>query len=344
MAASLQKAQRVLESFVEGNDEPELWKLWIALPDGLDQELVTKAFARVLRRPHDARVVGRGLNPSYLDAFLEALAKKGWPESIAASALDGDSPKRRAQQLSEVFRMLGQLGVFSMSRSQERERIRAFSGDRVFIEAARRLVLSAPEWEENRRWVHASLVAALMHDASPDSMDALLPLVDRAVKGSGELDLLRRALEEVKEPKPSLAPLREMLEQSAETREGPKVRVALARALGWAAPPKELRWTWVARAMRGRVERLEVVLRVDCDADPYFRVTVADGSKYSELTSRGVMNDALEVPVLERLLDWPKWMQSVRRRVKAVRWEHELVRSVPRAQAARDSLEQWLAG
>jgi hypothetical protein len=328
--ASVQKAQRVLESFIAGNDEPELWKLWIALPDGLDEKLVTQAFERALRRPHDARVVGRGLNPNYLEAFLEVLEKKRWPESIAASALDGDSAKKRSQQLSEVFRMLGQLGVFSMSRSQEKERVRAFSGDRVFIEAARRLVLGAPDWEETRAWVPSSLVAALMHDASPESMDSLMPLVERAVKGSGELDMLRRALAEVKEPKPALAPLHAMLEQTAVGREGPKARVALARALGWAAPPKELKFTWVERAMRGRVQRLEVVLRVDCDADPYFSVAASD--------------NGLGLVPLARLLDWPQWIAGVRRRLKSVRWQHELVRAVPRAHAARDSLQRWLVG
>lgn len=345
MAASVSKAQRVLESFVAGSEEPELWKLWIALPDGLDDALVAKAFERVLRRPHDARVVGRGLNPSYLDAFLGALEKRRWPESIAASALDGDSAKKRAQQLGELFRMLGQLGVFSMSRSQERERVRAFSTDRVFIEAARRLVVGGVEWEENRSWMQKSLITALMHDASPESLDALLPVVDRAVKGGGDLDMLRRALGEVKEPKPALDALRVMLEQSAVGRDGPKVRVAVAKVLGWAAPPKELKFGWVDRAMRGRVWRLEIVLRVDCDKDPHFEVTVRDPAhRCSVFTSRGVEENALELPVLDRLLDWPTWLSSVRRRMKQVTWQQELLRVVPRAAAGRQSLERWLAG
>ncbi|MFT3839816.1 MAG: hypothetical protein QM723_22710 [Myxococcaceae bacterium] len=345
MAASVSKAQRMLESFAAGNDEPELWKLWIALPDGLDEALVSKAFEEALKSPHAARAVGRGLNPSYLDAFLAALEQKRWPESIAASALDGDSPKKRAQQLSELFRMLGQLGVFSMSRSQERERVRAFSRDRVFIEAARRLVVSAVEWEENRSWMPSSLITALMHDASPESMDALLPVVDRAVKGGGDLDMLRRALGEVKDPKPALDPLRVMLEQSAVGRDGPKVRVALAKMLGWAAPPKELKFSWVDRAMRGRVWRLEIVLRVDCDKDPHFEVTVRDPAHHcSVFDSRGGVENALELPVLEKLLDWPKWLSSVKRRMKQVTWQHEMLRSVPRAAAARGSLERWLAG
>ena len=171
-------------------------------------------------------------------------------------------------------------------------------------------------------------------------------MVDRALHGSGELDLLRRELASVRALKPSLSPLVQMLEQAAAGREGPRAKRELARSLGWAREPGQLRFVWTERARRGRSERLVLHLHVDCDRDPFFavRVSQAGTEGLTRLSSRGVETNALGVSPLERLSDWPGWARSVRRRVKSVQWERTLGSSVPRSAAAREALERWLSG
>ncbi len=250
---SLQKASRVLESYVAGGGEPEVWKLWIALPDGLDEALVARAFARAIREPHSARVVGRALNSAYLELFLAELARHPrWPETLAASCLDADSPKRRAQQLGELFRKLGQVGIGSLSASQRDERMRAFAQDRRFVEAARRIVVKPEDWVGPRtaRW---SLAGVLMEDGGVESVDALLPLVERSVtEGARELDTLRRLPRAAGYAERRVGAAAQAAGAEGQpSRRGPsQPSPRVASAIGLALSPAALRFSWAARLIR----------------------------------------------------------------------------------------------
>lgn len=351
---SLQKASRVLESYVAGGGEPEVWKLWIALPDGLDEALVARAFARAIREPHSARVVGRALNSAYLELFLAELARHPrWPETLAASCLDADSPKRRAQQLGELFRKLGQLGIDSLSASQRDERIRAFAEDLLFVEASRRIIVGKAEWEDRPSSLRWSFVAVLMEDASPASVDALLPQVESAVRDGGEeLDRLRGVLRRQKSLEPTLQPLRTLLEQRASRREGHRRRELIAKAISLEPLPSELRFNFHAHAFRraqGRAEvrgdfasPLYVRLKVDFDAEPFFDVRVEQGRRSSHFRSDGAPSNGLGLDAPFDLADWPGWFARVRRRVRHVTWEQTL--SCNLRGKNRDRLRHWLEG
>jgi hypothetical protein len=321
MASSVAQATRVLQAFVQGEAAgAKAWSLFAALPSGLDGDLVRAAFAKAMASRHGVASTGRRLNPEYLELFVDnASQQPTWPECIVALALPSGTPAWRAKQAGESLRKLGQLGVFSQSRSQTEARVRSFAQDSLFVEVVRQVV-TAGEFEEHRDFHRYALIAVLVEDASAESIDTLLPLVDAALKHGESLDVLRRIVAARKAPKPALAPLRELLETRAAVRAGSARLGPFAAALGVEPTPKALSFTWWADGD----DDLGVVVRADFDAEPWFTVQLARGGANSEFSSAGASTNVLQVPVLDDLVAFSAWFADVSQRLQA-RWRQQSV-------------------
>jgi hypothetical protein len=218
--ASAQRVNQQLSEWLAGSKVP-VWDLFIKLPDGLDEALLERVWKKYLRDPHGIGVAGRALNPNYLELFLRCVeAQPSSPQRSAALATPPGPPKQRVKILGELLKKTRQLGVFSMSRSQASARAREFAKDPHFVAAAQQLVLAA-KFADDRAYWRYSMIEVLLNDGSAESIDALLPLVHEAVQQrQDDLDALRSLLARLKNPKPALAPLRELLEGAAEAQPG----------------------------------------------------------------------------------------------------------------------------
>lgn len=320
MPFSVRKATRVLTDFVrpDRQDDVTAWALFGALPSGLDHALVRAAFARAMTTSHGVRSAGRKLNPEYVELFVEEAARHpSWPDCIAAIALPSGPRAQRARQLGELLKKIDQLGVFSMSRSQAEARVRAFAKDELFVEVARQIV-AAGEFDDVRAFHRYAFVAVLVEDASPESLDALLPLVHAALDRGEELDVLRDIVARRKTPSPALAPLRALLERSAAAREGLKRLPAFATALGLAESPKNIHFTWWADG-----DGVHATVRADFDADPWFEVIVERRRiAYSRFSSKGVEIDELDLEPIDDLCGFPEWFIATTFHMNA-RWSRQ---------------------
>lgn len=214
----LTKANRFegkLRAWLRG-EQLAIWDLFIQFPDGLDLALVEKVFTKFLAGrgadSHAIGVAGRRLNPQYLDLFLKVVATlPPSPARFAALATpQSGSPMERSMNLTELLDKTRKLGVFSMSRSQAAARAREFALDPHFVAAAQTIVQHASfTHREHWRW---TMIETLLNDASSASLDALLPLVTRALaEKSDDLETLVDVVTRLKNPKPELTPLRALL-------------------------------------------------------------------------------------------------------------------------------------
>ena len=345
--ASVAAATKTLEHYLASGEEGALRTLFISLPDGLPPELLRGVFERFLTKGHAVSVAGRRLNPHYVDLFLEVLEGKPlWPESVAARSLAANSPEVRAAQLSEVLRKVGQLGIFSMSRSQSEARVREFAKDPALVEAARALVRSP--FAEGRAFHRFAFLSVLAEDASEESIDALLPFVHEALKKRDEsLDVLRGVVRWRKKPKPALTPLIHLLEETAQSRAGVAQREPFARTLGLKTVPKKLSFRWWAQAA-AKVKGVAwgAGLKVDCDAEPWFTVQLNHLDVRPRCSTRFQSNGAeelneLALPRLASLEAFPAWFADVSRTLQ-IRWTRSGLLGASLRGSGRSALEVWL--
>jgi hypothetical protein len=314
VSVSRQRAERVLGALSrgEGVDHAEQWTVLRALPPGLDRELVFRAFETSLTRPHDASSLGTGLTPEYLELYRELVERRPtWPQAIAARHLTAATPQARAEELKVTITRLDQLGVFGLAPAQAEARVRAFAADPHFVEVVREVVAGA-DFAKGREFHRFTLMSVLLEEGSQESVDVLLPSIQRALEeGGAQLDGWRALLRSKRQLSAEVRPLRELLEARAASRRGGLHKDRVARALGLKTNPLHLGWKWSATAIGER--GWSASLHVDFDADPWFCARLSDGERSTTADSNGLKGDPLKLGPLADLLDFPGWFAAATR-------------------------------
>ncbi|MFT3714141.1 MAG: hypothetical protein QM817_41290 [Archangium sp.] len=319
--ASAARVNQQLTEWLGGADVP-IWDLFIKLPDGLDETLLTRVFAKFLKDPHRIGVVGRALNPTYVELFLKSVEKlPSSPQRSAALSVPQRPAKERSKILGSVLKKTRQLNVFSMSRSQASSRAREFAKDEHFVAAAQQIVLAA-KFSDDRAYWRYSMIEVLLNDASAESLDALLPVVHAAVKErADDFDALRALLQRLKNPKPTLAPLRELLEGAAGSQPGRQEFERLRGAFGLtSATLKTLRFTWQTSARVGTQHVAHASFNVNLESSDWFSMRVSVHQKHSRLSATEALVDSLRLGKATDVTDFPRWLAAAAKKVERAEW------------------------
>lgn len=341
--ATAAHVNKQLTQWLDGTGSVPLWNLFIALPDGLDEALLTKVLKKYLRDPHSIGVAGRRLNPSYLELFLKCVAALPQsPERFAALATPSSgTAAARAKLLSSNLDKTRKLNVFSMSRSQASARAREFAKDAAFVAAAQQILLGA-KFSDDRAFWRYSLIEVLLNDASAESIDALLPVVHGAVqKREDDFDALRALLQRLKKPKPSLGPLRELLEGAADAQPGRQQLERLRSVFGFTSPKLEtLRFSWQSSAQIANRQVGHAWFSINLESSDWFSMRVVVHGTQSALSARDPLSDGLQLGKATDVTDFPRWLAAATKKLERAEWDTPWVHGNVRG-SDRVRVTQW---
>ena len=253
-----------LRAYLAG-DGPQILSTLRSLPAEIDPELVTRAALKLL--DEDGAPGNLRLLPAAAIRRVLATARENWGHTFLQLAVDGEAKDVVVvEQWREALEALVSLNLTYAWRSKpRRERFRKLA-------RAPRLLRAIQGTAANRQ-VPLDLLAVLVADASADSLDALVPHLDRALGAKdGRLERVKQLKPHAKMT-PALKVIFREIETTLDARNAVSPALALAQRIGLGTVPAI--WfsaSMLSREANARVPRIQGSINIDSRKARWFSV------------------------------------------------------------------------
>ncbi len=304
------------------------------LPAGIEPKLVERAL-RTTSEYIDPSVFAR-LPAEYVPVAWRVIAKLKTGQARFLQSFEGDDPTERLHAGGACLVALGALcGLGALGTAKKLDAVAKNANAVAAAQAA--VVATGGE--------HAGFVALLAHDGDDASIDALIPVIDHALKNGGkELDRLADLLRSARGPR--LATIRRELEAALAKRNDDAPVLALARSFGERGARMKLDLQ-IDSVQRGawRTRKASAWIVLDSTRMPNVAATVS-WNAYNHLSTHWedgtLVRNVVKVGAPRGLEDLPRWLAASAKKL-GIRWDRATLRVTSTLRGkVRNAAVAWL--
>ncbi len=280
------------------------------LPAGIDPKLVERAMRFVF--PHVLAKLCARLLPEYVPVAWRVVAKLKTSEAAFFQNLEFGDPVARLHA--------GATWLTALAAAKTAAQLDALASDRAALDAARAAVVA--------RGAHPDFVRLLAHDGDDASIDALIPVIDRALKTGGkELDQLGDLLRTSRGPR--IASIRTELDAARAQRNSESPVLALVRSFGEKRARATLDFQIDSTQRRpGLTRKASAWIVLDSTRVPNVAATVSWNTYNHQLTrweDGTLIRNAAKVGAPRGLADLPRWLAASAKKL-GITWDRRTLR------------------